>query len=56
VGRKVLQLPAEGHTVMHAPHHFLETFSLLGMVLGTIIVPVVILGTIFFIVRMAMGY
>lgn len=41
---------------MHAPHHFFESFSLLGMVLGTLFVPVVVLGTIFFIVKMVVGY
>jgi hypothetical protein len=41
---------------MHVPHvpHVPESFYLVGMALGVIVVPVVVFGTMFLIVR-AMG-
>lgn len=37
-------------------HHFLDSFSILGMLLGTLIVPIAVLGALFFFVRMSLGY
>jgi len=36
--------------------HMPDSFSLLGIVVGVVVLPVVILGTLFLIVRMAVGY
>jgi hypothetical protein len=32
---------------MHLPHHIDSAFSLIGMTFGVIVIPVIILGTLF---------
>jgi hypothetical protein len=36
-------------------HHFLDSFSILGMLLGTLLAPVVVLATLFTVVRAVLG-
>ena len=36
-------------------HHFFDLFSILGIVLGVAVLPMAILGTLFLIVRAAVG-
>ena len=39
-----LKCPVKG---MHLPHHIDSAFSLIGMTFGVIVIPVIILGTLF---------
>jgi hypothetical protein len=36
-------------------HHVFDLFSILGMLVGVILMPILILGTLFLIVRAAVG-
>ena len=40
---------------IHHLHHALESFSILGVVLGVAALPIAILGTLFLIVKAATG-
>jgi hypothetical protein len=39
-----LKCPVKG---MHLPHHIDSAFSLIGMTFGVIVIPVIVLGTLF---------
>ena len=36
---------------MHLPHHIDSAYSLVGMTIGVIVIPVIILGALFFIAK-----
>jgi hypothetical protein len=43
------------HGTLHGPFHALDSFSILGIVIGVALLPIAILGTLFLIVRAVVG-
>jgi hypothetical protein len=41
---------------MVSMHHLFDSFSILGIVLGVVAVPIAILGTLFLIVKAVVGF